>query len=362
MNTKHTLFLVIVCGGILVACQEKKPVVEDNKAFMLSDTMMKRIELASVVTEPVRSELTLVGKVIADENRVIKVFPLVGGNVENVTVELGDYVRKGQVLATIRSGEVADFERQMIQAQAEVLVAEKNLKTAEELFESKLNSQREVTSAKKEVENAQAELNRMKEVFRIYGLGKTQNYIVKAPIDGFVLSKNVNPGMQLRSDNNEQIFTIGQISEVWVMANVNESDIPKVKLGMMADIQTISYGDELFRGSVDKIYNVLDPENKTMKVRIRLNNAGYKLKPEMHATVSLKFDEGGSMTAIPAGAVIFDRSKNWVMVFKSRSNIETREVNVYKMLNDVAYIQQGLKNNERVISKNQLLVYDALND
>lgn len=362
MNTKRILFFAVVSSVMVTACQKKKPEMEEAKAFMLSDTMMKRIELASVVTEPVRSELTLVGKVIADENRVIKVFPLVGGNVENVTVELGDYVRKGQVLATIRSGEVADFERQMIQAQSEVLVAEKNLKTAEELFESKLNSQREVTSAKKEVENAQAELNRIKEVFRIYGLGKTQNYTVKAPIDGFVLSKNVNPGMQLRSDNNEQIFTVGQISEVWVMANVNESDIPKVKLGMMADIKTISYGDEQFRGSVDKIYNVLDPETKAMKVRIRLNNAGYKLKPEMHATVSLKFDEGGSMTAIPAGAVIFDRSKNWVMVFKDRSNIETREVDVYKMLNDVAYIRVGLKNDEKVIAKNQLLVYDALND
>ena len=82
----------------------------------------------------------------------------------------------------------------------------------------------------------------------------------------------------------------------------------------------------------------------------------------MHATVSLKFDEGGSMTAIPAGAVIFDRSKNWVMVFKNRSTIETREVTVYKMLNDIAYIRTGLKDNEQVISKNQLLVYDALND
>ncbi len=356
------ILLLFVSGTLVVACKKKQAVAEEVKAFMLSDTMMKRIELAKVATEPVRSELILVGKIIADENRVIKVFPLVGGNVENVTVELGDYVRKGQVLATIRSGEVADFERQMIQAQAEVLVAEKNLKTAEELFESKLNSQREVTSAKKEVENAQAELSRIKEVFRIYGLGKTQNYTVKAPIDGFVLSKSVNPGMQLRSDNDEQIFTVGQISEVWVMANVNESDIPKVKLGMVADIQTISYENESFRGSVDKIYNVLDPESKTMKVRIRLTNSGYKLKPEMHATVSLKFDEGGAMTAIPAGAVIFDRSKNWVMVFTNRSAIETREVTVYKMLNDVAYIREGLKNGEQVIAKNQLLVYDALND
>lgn len=356
------IFILLAVGGLMTSCQKEQAAVEEVKAFMLSDTMMKRIELASVGTEPIRSELTLVGKIMADENRVIKVYPLVGGNVEQVNVELGDYVRKGQILATIRSGEVADFERQMIQAQSELLVAEKNLKTAEDLFESKLNSQREVTVAKKEVENAQAELNRIKEVFRIYGLGKTTNYLVRAPIDGFVISKNVNPGMQLRSDNSEQIFTVGQISEVWVMANVNESDIPKVKTGMVANIQTISYGDELFRGVVDKIYNVLDLETKTMRVRIRLNNAGYKLKPEMHATVSLKFDEGGSMTAIPASAVIFDRSKNWVMVFKNRSDIETREVTVYKMLNDIAYIQTGLKNNEQVITKNQLLVYDALND
>ncbi|MFN8348873.1 MAG: efflux RND transporter periplasmic adaptor subunit [Spirosomataceae bacterium] len=359
---KGLIFLLLFGSGLLASCEKKQAVSEELKAFMLSDTMMKRIELAKVSTEPVRSELTLVGKITADENRVIKVYPLVGGNVEDVNVELGDHVRKGQVLATIRSGEVADFERQMIQAQSEVLVAEKNLKTAEDLFESKLNSQREVTVAKKEVENAQAELNRIKEVFRIYGLGKNTNYVVKSPIDGFVISKNINPGMQLRSDNTEQIFTVGQISEVWVMANVNESDIPRVKTGMVADIQTISYGGELFRGSVDKIYNVLDPETKTMKVRIRLNNAGFKLKPEMHATVSLKFDEGGSMTAIPASAVIFDRSKNWVMVFKNRSSIETREVTVYKMLNDIAYIRTGLKDNEQVIAKNQLLVYDALND
>lgn len=122
------ILLLIISGGLLAACEKKQAVSEEIKAFMLSDTMMKRIEISKVSTEPVRSELTLVGKITADENRVIKVYPLVGGNVEAVNVELGDYVRKGQVLATIRSGEVADFERQMIQAQSEVLVAEKNLK------------------------------------------------------------------------------------------------------------------------------------------------------------------------------------------------------------------------------------------
>ena len=139
---------------------------------MLSDTMLRKISIDTAKIQPLRSELTLVGRIIADENRVIEVFPLVGGNVESVKVELGDYVRKGQTLATIRSGEVADFERQNTQAEADLLLAEKNLRVAQDLFESKLNSQREVIAAQKEVERAQAEVNRIKEVYRIYGVSK----------------------------------------------------------------------------------------------------------------------------------------------------------------------------------------------
>ncbi|MBD2752221.1 efflux RND transporter periplasmic adaptor subunit [Spirosoma validum] len=358
---KTNLVLVISCLALLSSCGPK-PAHEEEKAFMLSDTMMRRIQLDSVMTQPVRSELTLVGKVVADENRVIKVFPLVGGNVEAVNVELGDYVRKGQSLASIRSGEVADLERQSIQAQSDLLVAEKNLRVAQDLFETKLTSQREVVGAQKEVEKAQAEATRIKEVFKIYGIGKASMYTVKAPIDGYVIEKNVNRDMQLRSDNADNLFTIGQISEVWVLANVNESDIRRVRVGMDASIQTLSYPDEIFQGKVDKIYTVLDPNTKAMTVRIRLNNRGMKLRPEMHATVTLRYEDGGQLATVPAGSVIFDRSKHYVMVFKNRSDIETREVDVLKSLGNVAYVRQGIKPGEKVISKNQLLVYNALNN
>ncbi|WP_234734156.1 efflux RND transporter periplasmic adaptor subunit [Tellurirhabdus bombi] len=354
-------FVVAMVAVLAVSCQPKQE-AEEAEAFMLSDTMMHRIRIDSAVTQTVQSELTLVGKVVADENKVIKVFPLVGGVVEEVEVELGDYVRKGQTLAVIRSGEVANFESQMIQAQSDLLLAQKNLRVAEDLYESKLNSQREVIGAQKEVEKAQAELDRVKEIFRIYGLGKNPVYHVKAPIDGYVIEKNVNRETQLRSDNADNLFTIGQIKDVWVLANVNESDIGRVGLGMSAFIQTLSYPDQVFKGKVDKIFNVLDPNTKAMTVRIKLPNDGQKLKPEMHATVSLRFDEGQHMTTIPSSSVIFDKSKHFVMVFRGRSNIETREVEVHKMLGDVAYIRAGLKPGEQVISKDQLLVYNALND
>ena len=346
----------------LSSCTKTEEKQEEAKAFMLSDTMMSRITRDTVKTETVKNELTLVGKVVPDENQIIKVFPLVGGNVEDVNVELGDNVKKGQKLATIRSGEVADFERQLIQAQSDLLIAQKNLSSTEDLYESKLVPERDAITARQMVDKAKAEVNRVKEIFSIYGLGKSTNYTVKSPINGFIIAKNVNRGMQLRSDNSESLFTVGQIADVWVMANVNESDIPRIKLGMSANVQTISFPDEIFKGKVDKIYNVLDPESKAMQIRIQLQNVGFKLKPEMHATVNLNFDEGGQMTAIPSQSIIFDRSKNWVMVFHSRSKIETRPIEVYRTLANRAYIKSGLKDGETVISKNQLLVYDALND
>jgi cobalt-zinc-cadmium efflux system membrane fusion protein len=360
-----SFFCIIIFASLasgITSCTKTEGNLEESKAFMLSDTMMSRITLDTVKTETVRNELTLVGKVVPDENLIIKVFPLVGGNVEDVDVELGDNVKKGQKLATIRSGEVADFERQMIQAQSDLLIAQKNLTSTEDLFESKLVPERDVITARQLVDKAQAELNRVKEIFSIYGLGKSTNYIVKSPISGFIISKNINRGMQLRSDNSESLFTVGQIADVWVMANVNESDIPRIKLGMAADVRTISFPDEVFKGKVDKIYNVLDPENKAMQIRIQLQNTGLKLKPEMHATVSLNFEEDKQMEAVPSQSIIFDRSKNWVMVFHSRTNIETRPVEVYRSLSNRTYVSQGLKPGERVISKNQLLVYDALND
>jgi membrane fusion protein, heavy metal efflux system len=107
---------------------------------------------------------------------------------------------------------------------------------------------------------------------------------------------------------------------------------------------------------------VLDDNTRSMKVRITIPNTDLLLKPEMSAVVSLRLREQKEMVAIPAAAVIFDKSKNWVMVYKGRDNIETRQVEVYSQYADTAYISAGLENAETVITANQMLIYDALND
>lgn len=359
---KPLLFCLSILLTVLVSCNHDAIPTNDSNIFVLSDTMMKRIEIYEVKIEPIKLQLKLVGKIMADENKLVEVFPLVGGNVAEVNAELGDYVHKDKVLAVIKSGEVADFERQLIDAQSNLLVAQKNLQVSEDLYKSKLASEKDVLSAKNELNKNQAELSRIKEVFIIYGIDKKAEYHVKAPISGFIISRKINRDMQLRSDKSDNIFTIADIQDVWVNANVYESDIAKIRSNMDADVKTLSYPDSIFKGKVDKIYNILDPETKTMKVRIRLANHGYFLKPEMNATITLKYNEGGEMHAVPSSSVIFDKNKNYLMIFKDRYNIETREVEVYKQVGTTTYIKKGIQQGEKIISKNQLLIYDALND
>ncbi len=352
---------LLIFSLMFSACNKNKP-AETEAAFELTDTMLARTQFAEAQIQQVKNQLKLFGKIAADNNKLVEIVPVVGGYVTAVNVELGDYVQKGQTLAVIRSGEVAEYERERMDAQSAVLLAEKNLQVAKDLFNSKLTSERDVLSAQKELENAQAEAKRINEVFSIYSLANNAQYFVKAPISGFVVEKHINRDMQLRSDRSENIFDIAQIDEVWVLANVNEGDISRIKLGYDADVKTISYPDKTFTGKVDRIFNVIDPETRAMKVRIKIQNQDFLLKPEMNCYVTLRYEEDKKLIAIPSSALVFDKSKTFVMVYKDRKNIDTRTVEVYRTTGETAYIKSGLTEGEKVISKNQLLIYDALND
>lgn len=361
---KHGIIgLVAIVKISLISCGSKTPVekVTSNK-FVLTPTMQQGMNIEVAATEPLMNELRFFGKISADNNKMIEVYPVVGGNVTAVYVELGDYVNKGQLLATIRSTEVAGFEKELDDARNDLTVAKNKLKVQTELFEGKLITEREVTEARSELDKAQSQWQRIQETYRIYNIKPHAIYEVRAPLSGFIVQKNINQDMLLRSDKSDNIFDIAQIDDVWALANVNESEISEVKMGVNAEITTLSYPDKVFYGKVDKIFNVIDPETKAMKARVKLNNANYLLKPDMRATIKLYYNEDRTMVAIPKQALIFDKSKYYVMVYKNAHDIETREVQVCRQTAQKAYIEQGIASGEKIITKNQLLIYDAIND
>lgn len=339
------------------------PKPEEPKKFCLTDSMMHSITIEAVQEGKYTKQLQLPGKVTYNDDKVNKIYALVSGTVTEVKVQLGDKVEKGQVLAVIRSTEMAGYSNDLINAQSNIQVTRKALDAQQDLYKSGLASQRDLIGAETDYRKAKSDLARITSILKVNGGSSGgSSYIVHAPVSGYIVDKQVTPNTQIRTDNSANLFMISDLRRVWIMANVYESDITKVRLGQKVKVTTLSYADRQFDGVIDKIYNVLDPVNKVMKVRIQMQNNDYALKPEMFASVLVSDKTGSTLLGIPSKAVIFDNSKNYVMVFHDKCNIETRPVEIANSDVNVSFIRSGLHQGDRIIVANQLFVYQALNE
>ncbi|MBL1219388.1 efflux RND transporter periplasmic adaptor subunit [Chryseobacterium sp. L7] len=358
---KYIIPVLIALSLLSCTKKEESKAPQAKKGFELSNTMLNSISLAKAEKKNIEDQYSFYGKISADKNSYIDVYPLVGGNVLSVNAELGDYVKKGQVLATIRSTELAEVQKDVSDAKTDLVVAQNNLRVAKEMYEGKLNTEREVLEARSVVQKAQDQMQRATAVSTVYNVKKGNIYSVLAPISGYVVQKNINKDMQLRSDRSENIFDVANTTNVWAIMNVNEADIEKISLGMKAQVSTLSYPDKVFDGRIDKIFKIIDPETNSMQARVVLDNANGLLIPESKATIKVSSSENSTALTVPSKAVIFDDNRSFVVVFKSRTDIKVKEIKILKQVGDVTYISEGLSDGEQVITNNQLLIYRSLN-
>ncbi|MFC0186046.1 membrane fusion protein, cobalt-zinc-cadmium efflux system [Pseudarcicella hirudinis] len=359
----NILIISALSSMSLASCstEKKEDVQEKKSAFELSQRLQKELVVVPAEAENVSSELQLTGKVVPFEQKQVKVSPLVDGVIEKLSANLGDFVKKDQILAIVHSSDVADVENQTVSSKSDLLTAQKNVQVQQDLYKSGLASEKDVTIAQNELLKAQGALRRANEVSGIYGV-KNSFYTLKAPITGYVVDKNnsISEKMAYHEGDTGAFFTIADLSNVQVVANVYESDIAKIKIGYAARIKLLAYPDKIFTGKIDKISNALDPQTRTMQVRINIPNEGNLLKPEMFAQITIDYASNQKMVSIPAESIIFDKNKNFVIVYKSAKQVETREIQVAQNTKGKAYIFNGLTPGEMVMGKNQLMIYNAL--
>jgi cobalt-zinc-cadmium efflux system membrane fusion protein len=351
-----TSLLLASCGG-----GDDKKVAEREK-YVIPDSLLKTLRIDTVQSCQLVNAITLTGKVAFNDDNVSKLFPLVSGNITNIKVMLGDYVNAGQTLATIHSGEMAGYSNDLVSAQTNLQVAKKNLDKTQDMANSGLASQSDVVSAQAAYTQAQSELNRISSVIKINGGGTKGDYEVKAPISGFIVEKNVTNDMIIRADNGNDLFTISDLKNVWVLANVYESNINNIHMGDNVEVTTLSYPGRVFNGKIDKILNVLDPTNKVMRVRIVLNNSDYALKPEMFTSVTVTNPENRQSVCISSKALIFDNSQYYVLVYNGTNQVQITPVQVINTIGDRTYIQAGVQAGQKIIASQALLIYDQLNN
>jgi cobalt-zinc-cadmium efflux system membrane fusion protein len=337
---------------------EKKP--DADKGYVIPDTIMRSLQVDTVGMSQLVNAITLTGKVGTNDDNVVPVYSLVSGNVQDIKINLGDFVSAGQTLAVVRSQEMAQYSSDLLNAQTNFSIAQKNLEKTVDMFHSGLASVPDSLAAVVQLQQAKAEVDRVNRVLKING-GNTQgDFVVKAPINGFIVQKGATNNMTIRGDNSSSLFTISDLKNVWIQANVYESNISLIHQGENVDITTLAYPGKVFKGRIDKVMNVLDPTSKVMKVRVVLPNPDYLLKPEMYASITVSDKENKQCLSIPSSAVIFDHSQNYVLIFHSKSDVKITPVTVISTLGDKTFIS-GVSEGDKVVSSQAILIYNALN-
>lgn len=334
----------------------------DNKAEVdrIHDSFQEFIQTTPALLKKQEVELTLSGKVEYNPDKIIRYIPLTNGIIDRIYFSTGDKVAKGQKLLDLRSTELSLLQAEESSLRAEVKIAEREMKTVQSLFDDNMNSEKELLEAEAKLNQAKASLKRIETDMSFYHYNQnTATFSVMAPMSGYIVDRKISSGSTI-SNEGDPIFTIADLSTVWIMANVYAKDLLFVYEGMETEIQLLSYPDRTFTGRITKISNVFDKEERILKAWILMDNKELLFKPEMSAVIKLKNKSEREMIAIPSEALVFDNNRYYVVIEKEDRDFEVREVKLCNRGNGTTYLESGLSAEENVVIKNQLLLYSQL--
>lgn len=351
--------ILILC--LFFSCKSPEKNIDTRQRYVIPDSLFNTLLIDTVKTSDITDETKFNGMVDFNTDKVVSVFPLITGNVQDVKVMPGDYVHKGQVLGVVKSAEVANYNSALTTANATVSLTARQLAQQKDLYSSGLASQVDIASAQVAFQQAKAAQTAASRILSINGNNVNGEYFIKSPIEGFVVQKNLNNGMSIRSDNGAGLFTISDLKDVWVQANVYEENISKVHEGDEAEVTTTAYPDKVFKGKVNRLMNVLDPTTKVMKMRVVLKNSDYALKPQMFATVTINNTENKQGIAISSKDLVFDHSQYYVVIINGKKDVEIRPVEIISINGKSAYIKSGINPGDRLIGSQAILIYGSLN-
>jgi membrane fusion protein, heavy metal efflux system len=365
MNTKTIRPIIICClmGAIfLSSCgnSEEQNNNAENKNYCVEESFKSKIELEQPKMQFVTEGISLTGAIEPNPDKVIHFVSLVSGIISNTNFSLGDKVTKGQVLAELRSTELSELQSQSKTIVSQIKVAEKKLQSLQSMFDDGIASQKDLMEAQSELEVLKAEKERINANLSLFSASPEKGvFQIKSPTTGIVTAKSISAGTQISAEG-EPLFTISDLSEVWVLVNIYATNVVNIETGMRVNIKTLFYPDEIFEGKIATISQVLDAEAKVLKARVVLQNTDLKLKPGMIVDVTALKELKAEALSIPTSAMVFDNNQNYVVVHKSDCEIEIRLVEILTKSNGVTFLSGGLNENEKIISKNHLLIYEQI--
>ena len=350
------IFATASCGNETQAAPTKTEITLDPNLFRVED--QKSFKLVQAETRQLPTQVTANGTVTPDVNRTIHVTSMGSGRVLDLKVRLGDSVRKGQTLLVISSPDLASANADYQKARADEDLSRKALDRAQLLYSRGALAEKDLQLAQDAEEKAKVDVSTAEQKVRVIGGDPAHpdaTLNLRAPVAGTIVEQNVAGFEGVKSlDNTPNLFTIADLSQVWVLCDVFENDLGEVHLGDVAEIRLNAFPDHVFHGKVADISRVLDPSTRSAKVRIVMSNQDGSLRPGMFATATLRSRTLRPHLVVPATAIMRLHDKDWVFVQEGPGQFRKTEVHVEPgSSGDFSQLQSG-------ISPGQSVVADAL--
>ena len=323
---------ILVCFGtyLLAGCSSKPPdpksevppaaVVEtDTDVNLVHVDHPDQFPVVAATSYAATSSIQVTGSVNPDISRTIPVISIASGRVVEVHARIGDYVKKGQLLMDVQSTDVSGAFGTYLKAVNDEQLAKVQLDRARLLYDKGAIPKSQVEIAQNAEDNAKAALLASEEQLRVLGVDKDHPAaIVKvySPASGYIIAQNVTAAAAagVTYAGSANAFTIADLSHVWIICDVYENNLPMVHLGQKADIRLTAYPDRVLTGVISDIGAVLDPQIRTAKVRIQVDNPNTLMRIGMFATATIHGKALETHVQIPASAVLHLHDRDWVYV------------------------------------------------
>ncbi len=329
---------------------------EKQGALRLSDAEIAAagIKVESLAAQPVRDRIVVPAEIFPNQERMAHVAPRVAGRVVRVAARLGERVRAGQPLALLDSIELGEAQSAYLQASSRFATARADFERAEALNREQIMSQKEFLRIRSEFEQARAELRASEDKLRLLGVAPpagaeraTSVFPLTAPFAGTVIDHHAVLGELATPD--KIVFTIADLSVLWVQASLFEKDLRMVRPGAEAEITVTAYPKETFRGHVAYIGDVFDKETRTVRARIEVKNADGRLKPDMFAHASIDAGEKAEALLVPDEAVVLLQGQPTVYVEEGHG-FEPRTVELGTRYGGRVAIRSGVQAGDLVVT------------
>lgn len=368
----NSLILIAVAISVLLTACDKKPIAAAANepavsgatvSFPANSPTVQRLLTAPVVAAHENS-LSLPARIVWDEDHTSRITAPVAGRLAEIMVQAGSPVKANQALAYLNSAELGSAQTEAARAQAELAQAERNLKRANELLAASGVAAKDVEQAQVDVTRTRAEAERT--ALRLQSLGAAnavdQRFTLRSPIDGVVVERNTNPGMEWRPDQpGAPLFVVSDPTYLWCWIDVPEGALGIPRPGMKVKLRSSAWPQDAIDAQIDHVADALDPSSRTLKVRARLRNLQRHLKGEMYVTAELTGQAQGALD-VPAKAVFLYNGAQQVFVKTGEGQFTRKSIVPVTASTQWASIAGGLNKGEEVVVDGALYLQKIIDE